>query len=97
MWLVVESMGVVSGWCCKVVHIYIYIYIYRYPHNNKLLIFPTPLVLALWQQHPYFFVQFLNVFSFLFIIFVQYSKICSKNIQEHSRSFKNRDHANMAI
>ena len=33
-------MGVVSGWCCKEV--------YRYPHNNKLSLFPTPLVLALF-------------------------------------------------
>ena len=30
--------------------------------------FPTPLVLALfWQQHPYFFVHFKNVFSVLFM------------------------------
>ena len=33
-------------------------------------IFPTPLVLALfWQQHPYFFVHFLNVFSVSFLLF----------------------------
>ena len=54
--------GVVSGCCCKEV--------YRYPHNN-LLIFPTPLVLAFFgQQHPYFFVHFLNVFSFFIFIFM---------------------------
>ena len=31
--------------------------------------FPTPLVLALFlqQHHPYFFVHFLNVVSFLFM------------------------------
>ena len=37
------------------------------------------------QQHPYFFVHFLNVFSFLFVIFVQYSKRCSKNILDRSK------------
>ena len=48
----VTMYSVVSGCCCMEV--------YRYPHNN----FPTPLVLALvWQQHPYFFVHFKNVFS----------------------------------
>ena len=32
-----------------------------------LLLFPTPFVLALfWQQHPYFFVHFKNVFSVLY-------------------------------
>ena len=31
----------------------------------------TPLVLALfWQQHPYFFFHFLNVFLFLFMLFL---------------------------
>ena len=33
-----------------------------------ILLFPTPLVLALFlQQHPYFFVHFKNVFSFFLI------------------------------
>ena len=71
-----ECIGVVSGCCCKEA--------YRYPHNNYY--FPTPIVLALfWQQHPYFFVHFLNVSSFLFVIFVQYTKRCSKNIQHLSK------------
>ena len=35
MWL--ECIGVVSGYFKQV---------YRYPHNNKVLLFPTPLVLA---------------------------------------------------
>ena len=48
-WL--ECIGVVSGCCCKDV--------YRYRHNNKLLLFPTLLVLALFlQQHSYFFGHF---------------------------------------
>ena len=39
------------------------------------------------QQHPYFFVHFKNVFSFLltYVIFVQYGKRCSKNIQDRSK------------
>ena len=35
-------------------------------------------------------------FRFCLCYFVQYSKSCSKE-PEHSRLFKNRDHANMAI
>ena len=36
-----------------------------------ILLIPTPLVLALFfQHHPYFFVHFLNVFSFLFMLFL---------------------------
>ena len=35
-----------------------YIRIYRYPHNNYILLFPTPFVSALFfQQHPYFIVH----------------------------------------
>ena len=57
VWL--ECIGVVSGCCCKEV--------YRYPHNNNYF------SLALfWQQHPYFFVHFVNVFSF----FYNYSQQC---------------------
>ena len=47
VWVWLECIGVVSGCCCKEVFIIL------------LLLFPTPLVLALfWQQHPYFFVHF---------------------------------------
>ena len=50
-----------------------------------ILLIPTPLVLALFlHQHPYF-VHFFNVFSFLFVIFVQYSKHCSKHIRDRSK------------
>ena len=59
LWVWLQCLGVVSGCCCKEV--------YRYPHNK----YPTPLVLALfWQQHPYFFVHFLHVISFLFVLFL---------------------------
>ena len=40
LWVWLPCIGVVSVCCCKEV--------YRYPHNNKLLLFPTPLVLALF-------------------------------------------------
>ena len=40
LWVWLQCIGVASGRCCKEV--------YRYPHNNKLLLFPTPLVLALF-------------------------------------------------
>ena len=51
LWVWLQCIGVASRCCYKEV--------YRYPHNNYLLIFPTPLVLGLfWQQHPYFFVHF---------------------------------------
>ena len=63
MWL--ECIGVVNECCCKVVYI-IYIDILII-----IILFPTPLVLALfWQHHPYFFVHLKNVFSFLFMLFL---------------------------
>ena len=75
MWL--EFIGVVSGCCCKEVRIYVGFFI--------ILLSPTPLVLALFlQQHPYFFIHLFNVFLFVlvYVIFVQYSKSCSKNIRD---------------
>ena len=57
LWVWLECIGVVSGYCCKEV--------YRYPHNNYYFSLLHLYILALfWQQHPYFFVHFLNVFSF---------------------------------
>ena len=56
----------------------------------------TSLVLALfWQQHPYFFVHLKNVFSFLFVIFVQYIANVTQRTFEIVQ--KNRDHANIII
>ena len=57
-------MGVASECCCKEVY-------YRYPHNNYLL-FPTPLVLALFLAASSLFLRsFLNVFSFFIIIIIE--------------------------
>ena len=62
LWVWLQCIGVVSGCCCKE--------LYRYPHSNYF--FPLlHLDLLFWgQQHPYFFVHFLNVFSFLFMLFL---------------------------
>ena len=58
LWVWLPCIGVVSGCCCKGV--------YRYPHNNY---FPYSTCISsfFWQQHPYFFVHFVNVFSVLFL------------------------------
>ena len=45
----------------------------RYIDFLIILLIPTLLVLYsafFWQQHPYFFVNFKNVFSFLFMLFL---------------------------
>ena len=55
LWVWLECIGVVSGCCCEEV--------YRYPHNNYYF---SVLKLFFWQQHPYFFVHFKNVFSFFY-------------------------------
>ena len=72
-------------------------YNYRFHHN---ITSPyTPLVLYssfLQQQHPYLFVHLKNVFLFLLMLFL--CNIANLTfLKEHSRSFKNRDHANMVI
>ena len=67
LWVWLECIGVVSGCCCKGV--------YRYPHNNYY--FSLPHLYFFWQQHPYFVRLKKNLF--LFVIFLQYSKRCSKN------------------
>ena len=57
-------MGVVSECCCKEVY-------YRYPHNNYYFPLCTPLVLALFlTASSLFLCSFLNVFSFLFMLFL---------------------------
>ena len=62
LWVWLECIGVVSGCCCKEV--------YRYPHNNYYFSVLYLYLLFFWQQHPYFFVHFKNVFSFLFMLFL---------------------------
>ena len=62
-----QEVGVASGWnlcvvseCCKEVY-------YRYPHNN----YYFPLLHLFLAASSLFLCSFLNVFSFLFVIFVQ--------------------------
>ena len=60
----------------------------RYIDFLIILLIPTPLVLALFlQQHPYFIPHFIKVKKevLVYVIFVQYSKICSDNIPDHSK------------
>ena len=86
LWVWLECIGVVSGCCCKEV--------YRFPHNSYYL----SLLHLYWlflAAASVLFCSFLKCFFILvYVIFVQYSKRCSK---KHLRSFKNRDHVNMAI
>ena len=64
-----ESIGVVSGWCCKEV--------YRYPHNNYYFS-------LLHLQYLFFFgssiltslLNFKTFFVLVYVTFVQYSKRC---------------------
>ena len=54
LWVWLQCIGVVSGCCCKEV--------YRFPHITY------PYSTFFLQQHPYFFVQFLIVFSYIYRI-----------------------------
>ena len=69
--------------------------ILQYPHNNLFFLFPTLLVLAIFlQQHSYFFVHFLNVFSFFFMLFL--CKIIANVTQrtfEIVQKSRSREHA----
>ena len=69
----------------------------RYIDFVIILLVPTPLALALFcSSIPTSLFIFKNVFSYIlvYVIFVQYSKRCSKNIRD---CLKNRDHVDMAI
>ena len=72
VWL--ECIGVVSGCCCKEV--------YRFPHNITYSYFTC--INSSLQQHHYFFLK--CFFILVYVIFVQYSKRCSKNIRDRSKS-----------
>ena len=65
LWVWLECMGVDSGCCCKEV--------YRYPHNNyyfSLLHLYIILLALCLAAASLFLCSFLNVFSFLFILFL---------------------------
>ena len=48
-----------------------------------------------WQQHPYFFVHFFNVFGLVSVIFLQY--IANVTLRTFKIVQKNRDPANIKI
>ena len=83
LWVWLECIGVVSGCCCKAV--------YRCPH----ITYPySTCISSFLQQHPYFFIHFLKCF---FVLVCYFCALEQMLLKEHSRSFKNRDHMNMAI
>ena len=64
VWLVSGIYGCFSECYCKEVY-------YRYPYNNYYFPLLHLYILALFlAHHPYFFVHFLNVFLFLFMLFL---------------------------
>ena len=82
LWVWLECIGVISGCCCKEV--------YRYPHN----ITNPYSTCSFLQQHPYFFFHVLNVFSFLFMLFLcNIANIAQKTfkIVQNSRSWGHGD------
>ena len=86
-WVWLKCICVFSGCYFKEVYNYIGLLILRtYPYSNCISSF--------LQQHPYFFVKFFNVFCFCFCYCCAVKQMLLK---EHSRSFKNGDHADMVI
>ena len=79
LWVQLECIGVVSGCCCKEV--------YRYPHNNYYLsLYSTCISSFFGGSIPtsLFFI-FKMFFVLVYVIFVQYSKRCSKNIRDRKK------------
>ena len=80
LWVWLECIGVVSGCCCKEV--------YRFPHNNYYLSLLHLYSLFFGSSIPtslFIFNFFLLFFFLVYVIFVQYSKRCSKNIRDRSK------------
>ena len=69
-------------WLLGVVRRYI---VYRYPHNIYYFSQLHLYLLFFWQQHFNFLVHFKMFFVLVYVIFVQYSKRCSKNIRDRSK------------
>ena len=75
LWVWLQCICVVSGCCCKEIYIYIYI------GFLIILLIPTPLALVLFcSRIPTSFLFLKCFFILVCVIFVQYSKCCSKNI-----------------
>ena len=71
-WVWLECIGVVSGCCCCKE-------IYRFPHTIPLALAPfcSSILTSLFI--------FKMIFVLVYVIFVQYSKCCSKNTRDHSK------------
>ena len=73
LWVWLECIGVVSGCCCKEV--------YRFPHN---ITYPySTCISSFFAAASLLHCSFLKCFFLVYVIFVQYSKRCSKNIRDH--------------
>ena len=86
LWVLLECIGEVSGWCCKEV--------YRFPHNITCPY--STCISSFLQQHPYFFVHFLKCF-FVYTCLCYFCAIQQTLLKKHPRLFKKRDHVDMAI
>ena len=87
LWVWLQCIGVVSGWCCKEVYNCIDIL-------TIIINFPSPLVLALFLAAASLLLcSFLKCFFVLvYVIFVQYIANVTQRTFEIVQ--KNRDHAN---
>ena len=79
-------MGVVVRWYIDILTIII-----NFPYSTCISSF-------FWQQHPYFFIHFKNVFqSCLCYFFTIYSKRYSKNIRDRSKKSRSREYNYLII
>ena len=77
LWVWLECIGVVSGWCCKEV--------YRFPRN---ITYPySTCISSFFAAASLLPCSFLKSFFVLvfYVIFVQFSKRCSNNIRDCSK------------
>ena len=82
LWVWLECISVVSGWCCKEVRTYMYIIdiliiIITFPYSSCISSFLAAASLLLCSF-------FECIFVLVFVIFVQYSERCSKIIRGRS-------------
>ena len=80
-------MGVVSGCFCKGA--------YRFPHNNTYSYSTS--FRSFLQQHPYLFVHFKNVFSFLYMLFLCNIANVAQRTFEIVQKSRSREHGDIII
>ena len=80
LWVWLECIGVVSGCCCKEV--------YRYPLIITTFPYSTCISSFFLATASLLLCSFFKcVFVLVYVIFVQYSKRCSKNNRDRSRKY----------